>query len=72
MLNVDWLNNDTLGVFLGDLLDFHTTILWGNDSWFLAVSIKNEGKVKLSDDINTFMDEDGVHKKSLLRGLMSN
>jgi len=61
MLNINRFDYDTLRVFFGNFFNFHATMLRSNNCWLLAISIKNESKVELSHNVNTFVNEYCIH-----------
>jgi hypothetical protein len=69
-VNFNGIDFNSLRVSFGDLLDFHSSLKRSNNCGSLAVSVQNESKIDLSDDINSFVDQDSVDFESVFSGLM--
>lgn len=64
MSQIDWFDDDALWVRFRNLLNLNTTINGCHYGRLLSVTVQNEGEVDLPDDVNSLMNENGVHHQT--------
>jgi hypothetical protein len=45
-------------------------MLGSNNGWFLAVSVQDECKVELPNDVNSLVNKDGINEKTVFASLV--